>query len=89
VADLLSVLPKIANIPTMLVWGSRDRAVYPESATLLQQQFTNARLVMFDGVGHQPYEEVPEAFNVAVQDFLLAHQSCSLQVPCGADQMFR
>jgi pimeloyl-ACP methyl ester carboxylesterase len=69
-ADLESVLPRIAHIPTLLLWGSEDRAVDPVSAETLCRQFKNCRLKMFEGVGHLPYEEVREQFNAAVMEFL-------------------
>ncbi len=68
--DIRRVLPVIAAIPTLLIWGSRDRPVVLRSAEVLRKQFQNAELVVFDGVGHLPYEEVPEAFNRAVIEFL-------------------
>lgn len=73
--ELESVLPRIARLPTLLIWGSLDTAVDPASAAHLQQRFKNCRLVMFEGAGHLPYEEVPEEFNRAVADFLSEHDS--------------
>ncbi len=67
---LESSLPRIARIPTLLLWGKVDNAVDPASAAMLSQQFQNCRVRMFEGVGHLPYEEVPEEFNAAVIDFL-------------------
>lgn len=68
--DLQSVLPKIADIPTLLIWGALDSAVDPASAKPLCSQFEDCRLIMLEGVGHLPYEEVPEEFNHAVSQFL-------------------
>ncbi len=67
---LEAVLPSIAHIPTLLIWGSRDFAVLPDSAPQLAACFRNARLVLLDGVGHLAYEEVPEEFNRIVIDYL-------------------
>ncbi len=67
---LESMLPRIAQIPTLLIWGSSDTAVDPASAAQLQQCFKDCRLVMFEGAGHLPYEEVPEEFNRTVAEFL-------------------
>ncbi len=53
-------LPAISELPTLLLWGSRDTAVYPSSADTLQSRLKNSALVMLDGVGHVPYEEVPD-----------------------------
>lgn len=68
--ELELALPRIADIPTLLLWGSKDRAVNPASAELLRQQFRDCQLEVFDGVGHLPYEEVPETFNSSVIAFL-------------------
>ena len=69
-ADLEESLPRIANIPTLLLWGSRDTAVSPDSAERLSREFKHCRLEIFDGVGHLPYEEAPERFNSSVIQFL-------------------
>jgi pimeloyl-ACP methyl ester carboxylesterase len=69
-ADLESALPRIANIPTLLLWGSKDSAVSPDSSERLRQEFRHCEVETFDGVGHLPYEEVPERFNSSVMAFL-------------------
>lgn len=68
--DLESMLPQIADIPTLLLWGTRDAAVDPDSAVRLSHVFRECRTVMLEGVGHLPYEEVPEEFNTIVSKFL-------------------
>jgi pimeloyl-ACP methyl ester carboxylesterase len=73
--ELKSLLPRIADIPTLLMWGSVDAAVDPSSAVRLQENLTDCQLVTFEDVGHLPYEEVPEQFNSAVIEFLLATKS--------------
>jgi pimeloyl-ACP methyl ester carboxylesterase len=69
-AELEAVLPKIRDYPTLLVWGTKDRAVQLQSAEPLRQNFNDVKLVAFDGVGHLPYEEAPEEFNQALIEFL-------------------
>jgi len=64
-------LQEISSLPTLLLWGSRDRAVYPSSIHQLQRVLKNSAMVMFQGAGHMPYEEVPEEFNRVLCDFLL------------------
>jgi pimeloyl-ACP methyl ester carboxylesterase len=71
-AELESVLPRIAHIPALLLWGSADRAVNPASAERLRQAFEDCRVVSLKDVGHLPYEEVPDDFNRAVTQFLAA-----------------
>ena len=67
---LEAALPRIAGIPALLMWGSRDRVISPRTAGQLQRQFRNCRLLILEGVGHLPYEETPEEFNRAVLEFL-------------------
>jgi len=69
-SGLRAAIPRIAHIPTLLVWGDRDAAVEPASAYRLQANFKNCRLLMWEGVGHLAYEEVPDEFNRAVATFL-------------------
>jgi pimeloyl-ACP methyl ester carboxylesterase len=68
--ELEALLPKLANIPTLLVWGSADPAVYASSMQPLARHFQNVETVVFPGVGHLPYEECPEEFNRALVSFL-------------------
>jgi pimeloyl-ACP methyl ester carboxylesterase len=68
--ELEGILPKLASIPTLLMWGSKDSAVSASSAGRLAKYFPNSRLIVFPGVGHLPYEECPEEFNRALIEFL-------------------
>ena len=68
--ELEALLPKLAAIPTLLMWGSKDPAVYVSSMEPLSRHFENVRKVVFPGVGHLPYEECPEEFNRALIEFL-------------------
>lgn len=68
--DLGSIFPRISHIRTLLVWGSLDTAVDPASAEKLEARFQDCQLVMLEGVGHLPYEEVPEKFVNVVSGFL-------------------
>lgn len=66
-----AALPKLAGIPTLLVWGDKDPIVLPESAAELQRRLPGSRLRMIPGAGHLPYEEAPEEFNRVVTEFLV------------------
>jgi pimeloyl-ACP methyl ester carboxylesterase len=74
IAELETALPKIRDYPTLIVWGTKDRAVDFPSAEPLRRNFRDCRLVAFEGVGHLPYEEAPEDFNRALVDFLTSSQ---------------
>lgn len=66
-----AALAQIADLPTLILWGERDGAVFPDSAPELHRRLPNSRLVMLPGVGHLPYEEVPDEFNRLVTAFLV------------------
>jgi pimeloyl-ACP methyl ester carboxylesterase len=70
--ELESVLPTLATIPTLLIWGREDPAVYASSAERLAKYFPKSRLIIFPVVGHLPYEECPEEFNRALIEFLMS-----------------
>lgn len=63
-------LPKLKDIPTLLVWGDKDPAVYVSSMERLARHFSSVQKVVFPGIGHLPYEECPEEFNKVLIRFL-------------------
>ena len=71
-AELEAAFPTIRDYPTLLVWGTRDRAVHFQSAEPVRRNFRNVQLVAFEGVGHLPYEEAPQEFNRVLVEFLTA-----------------
>ncbi len=68
--ELEHAIPRLADIPTLLVWGSADPAVYVQSAEQLRRHFKQCDVVVYPGVGHLPYEEAPEQFSATVREFL-------------------
>jgi len=68
--ELEALLPKLAPIPTLLMWGDEDPAVYVSSMEPLARHFLHVQTVVFPGVGHLPYEECPEEFNRELIKFL-------------------
>lgn len=69
-AALTQVLGKVAERPTLLIWGDRDRAVGVASAARLCAELPQARLLVLPGVGHVAFSEVPEICNAAVSEWL-------------------
>lgn len=69
-AQLRSVLSSLAEKPTLLIWGDRDRTVGLASAQKLQRTLRASSLVVLPGVGHIPFEEMPDACNGAMQEWL-------------------
>jgi len=68
--ELQAILPQISHVPTLLVWGSKDRTVDPASVEPLRRYFQSAQVAIIEGAGHLPYEECPEEFNRIVLEFL-------------------
>ncbi len=71
--ELRDILPKLAAIRTLLIWGGRDSAVYASSAAPLAKYFPDSQTIIFPEIGHLPYEECPDEFNQAVIEFLRAN----------------
>ena len=69
--DLESLRTAITGVqaPALLVWGTSDRAVDPRSMDALEGALGRCRRAVLPGVGHLPFEEVPEVFNRLVLDF--------------------
>jgi len=74
---LRSVLASLAGMPTLLIWGDKDRAVVLSSAIGLQRTLAQSELLVIEGAGHLPFEEMPETCNLAMRDWLLAPHSHS------------
>jgi pimeloyl-ACP methyl ester carboxylesterase len=68
--ELKETLPRLASIPTLLMWGGEDTAVYASSASAVTKHFPKSKLIIFPGIGHLPYEECPGDFNRALIEFL-------------------
>ena len=68
--ELKVALPSASDIPTLLVWGSKDRLVEQASAEILSRNFKRSRIVVLPGAGHLPYEECPQEFVRVVCAFL-------------------
>ena len=69
-AKLETALPRVAGVPTLLVWGDRDRAVDPASAAELQRVLPQAELRVIPGAGHVAFEEMPEEANRIMVEWL-------------------
>jgi len=58
------------KIPTLILWGGRDRLILPEIAERFHHDIEGSRLVMFNDLGHVPQEEDPAGTAAAVKQFL-------------------
>lgn len=58
------------TVPTLVLWGGRDRLIPPENAARFGRDIAGSRVVMFPDLGHVPHEEDPAATMAAVRPFL-------------------
>ncbi|NMM34420.1 MAG: alpha/beta fold hydrolase [Phycicoccus sp.] len=63
-------LPMVTRIPTLVVWGTRDRMIPAWHATTAHQAFPGSRVELFVGAGHFPHLDEPERFAEVLRDFL-------------------
>lgn len=61
---------KTLALPTLILWGGRDRLIPPGNAQLFARDIRGAKIVMFDELGHVPQEEDPARTVQAVVTFL-------------------
>jgi pimeloyl-ACP methyl ester carboxylesterase len=57
------------KLPTLILWGGRDRLIPPDSAEHFHRDITGSRLVVFPELGHVPQEEDPAATVRPVLEF--------------------
>jgi pimeloyl-ACP methyl ester carboxylesterase len=58
------------NVPSLVVWGDRDRFTTPDYGRRLAHGIPGARFVEIPGVGHYPHIEAPGLFAQTVANFL-------------------
>jgi len=58
------------RVPTLILWGARDRLIPPAMAARFHRDIAGSELVIFDDLGHVPQEEDPWQTVAAVQAFL-------------------
>lgn len=58
------------SIPTLLVGGAHDRLFAPDVLREVAEAIPGARFREIPYVGHSPYFEAPEEFNLVVDEFL-------------------
>ena len=67
--DLTATLPMV-RASTLLLWGDQDREVGRHAMEVMAAQIPRARLVVFPGIGHFPFQDAPELFLRHLTGFL-------------------
>jgi pimeloyl-ACP methyl ester carboxylesterase len=65
-----AALAKGVKVPTLILWGGRDRLIPLQSALQFQRDIAGSKLAVFDDLGHVPHEEDPARTAGAVKGFL-------------------
>jgi pimeloyl-ACP methyl ester carboxylesterase len=68
-ADLEARLPSVA-IPTLVLFGTRDRVIPPDMGHFYKELMPNCHLVFVYDAGHAISTDRPEAFTEVVADFI-------------------
>lgn len=63
-----------ANMPTLIIWGDKDKIIPLIHAYRAHEAIPNSRLEIMEGVGHYPHVEEPVRFVEILVDFLATSQ---------------
>jgi pimeloyl-ACP methyl ester carboxylesterase len=66
----LAKLHLTVGLPTLLIWGDRDRIIPISHAYAAHEALAGSRLEVLDGVGHFPHVEAPTAVADILEDFI-------------------
>jgi pimeloyl-ACP methyl ester carboxylesterase len=69
-AGALERLPALTGIPTLLVWGARDRLIPVEHAIAAHRAIPGSRLEVFENAGHSPQLSDPTRFAALLREFV-------------------
>jgi pimeloyl-ACP methyl ester carboxylesterase len=70
-ADLLPSLSRI-SAPTLLIWGGKDPLIPEDARKSLRDALPAAQVKVFEGLGHNPFWEQPQACADVMNAFLSA-----------------
>jgi pimeloyl-ACP methyl ester carboxylesterase len=63
-------LPMREHVPTLIVWGTKDRIIPAWHATTAHQAIPGSRVELFQGAGHYPHLDEPERFARLLSEFM-------------------
>ena len=61
------------GMPALILWGDEDRLIPLSAGKWLDRTLPNSELVVYEGIGHLPQEEAPEATLADVRRWLARH----------------
>ncbi|HTL87502.1 MAG TPA: alpha/beta fold hydrolase [Acidimicrobiia bacterium] len=66
-----------SEVPTLIVWGDRDRIIPVEQGRETHEAIPGSRLEIFPGAGHFPHCEDPARFCNVLSDFIATTAACT------------
>ena len=78
-----------SHIPTLTIWGDKDKIIPPIHAYKAHEAIPNSRLEIMEGVGHYPHVEEPLRFVEILVDFLRTTKPNSVTSEVLRDQLRR
>ena len=58
------------KVPTLIIWGADDKIIPLAVGEELEKRISGSELIVFDGVGHTPMEEIPLRSAAAAKEFM-------------------
>ena len=65
-------LPLTVPIPTLIVWGTKDRMIPVGHAKAAGKAFVGSQVELFEGAGHFPHLDDPGRFAQVLEAFIAA-----------------
>ena len=78
----------VGDMPTLIIWGSKDRIIPLSHAYQAHEAIPNSRLEIIDGVGHFPHVEEPLRFVELMLDFLQSTEPSNFSAEERRNQLF-
>ncbi|MBL4288691.1 alpha/beta hydrolase [Vibrio fluvialis] len=65
-----SLAARHISVPTLIMWGDQDQLMQEEQNTELQQAIPNAKMIVYEGLGHSMFWQQPERFAKDLMSFI-------------------
>jgi len=66
----LDDIAKNITVPTLIIWGEKDRIIHPNNGKLFHHTIKDSQMVILDEIGHIPLLEDPQRTADAIDSFL-------------------
>lgn len=66
----LDAIAKNITVPTLIIWGEKDRIIHPNNGKLFHHTIKNSQLVIFEDTGHIPLLEDHKRTAETIESFL-------------------